>query len=335
MYNSKITGLGYYVPDNIVTNDDLSKLMDTNDAWIQERTGIKERRWIKEGSEDTSAVMGAKASRIAIERAGLTKDDIDFIVFATLSPDYYFPGGGVQLQDMLDMRTIGALDVRNQCSGFIYAMSVADQFIKTGMYKNVLVVGAEYHSGGLDKTTRGRGVSVIFGDGAGAAVLSRTEDNSKGILSTHLHSEGKHAKELIVESPSIKHWVPALIAENDKNDESYYPYMNGTFVFKHAVVRFSEAIIEGLKSNSLEVTDINMLIPHQANLRISQFVQRKFKLTDNQVYNNIMKYGNTTAASIIIALTEAWEKGKIKEDDLVILAAFGSGFTWGSVIIRW
>ncbi|AMC10596.1 3-oxoacyl-ACP synthase [Lutibacter profundi] len=335
MYNSKITGLGYYVPDNIVTNEDLSKLMDTNDAWIEERTGIKERRWIKEGSEDTSAVMGAKASRIAIERAGLTKDDIDFIVFATLSPDYYFPGGGVQLQDMLDMRTIGALDVRNQCSGFIYAMSVADQFIKTGMYKNILVVGAEYHSGGLDKTTRGRGVSVIFGDGAGAAVLSRTEDNTKGILSTHLHSEGKHAEELTVLAPSIKHWVPAIIAANDKNDESYFPYMNGTFVFKHAVVRFSETIMEGLKSNNLDVADINMLIPHQANLRISQFVQRKFKLTDDQIYNNIMKYGNTTAASIIIALTEAWEKGKINEGDLVILAAFGSGFTWGSVIIRW
>jgi len=335
MYNSKITGLGYYVPENVVTNDDLSKLMDTNDEWIQERTGIKERRWIKEGSEDTSAVMGAKASRIAIERAGLTKDDIDFIVFATLSPDYYFPGGGVQLQDMLDMRTVGAVDIRNQCSGFIYAMSVADQFIKTGMYKNILVVGSEYHSGGLDKTTRGRGVSVIFGDGAGAAVLSRTEDNTKGILSTHLHSEGKHAKELIVESPSIKHWVPALIASNDENDESYFPYMNGTFVFKHAVVRFSEAIIEGLKTNNLEATDIDMLIPHQANLRISQFVQRKFKLSDDQIFNNIMKYGNTTAASIIIALTEAWEQGKIKDNDLVVLAAFGSGFTWGSVIMRW
>ena len=335
MYNSKITGLGYYVPENVVTNDDLSKLMDTNDEWIQERTGIKERRWVKEGSEDTSAVMGAKASRIAIERAGLTKDDIDFIVFATLSPDYYFPGGGVQLQDMLDMRTVGAVDIRNQCSGFIYAMSVADQFIKTGMYKNILVVGSEFHSGGLDKTTRGRGVSVIFGDGAGAAILSRTEDNTKGILSTHLHSEGKHAKELIVESPSIKHWVPALIASNDENDESYFPYMNGTFVFKHAVVRFSEAIIEGLKTNNLEATDIDMLIPHQANLRISQFVQRKFKLSDDQIFNNIMKYGNTTAASIIIALTEAWEQGKIKDNDLVVLAAFGSGFTWGSVIMRW
>ena len=335
MYNSKITGLGYYVPETIVTNEDLSKMMDTNDAWIQERTGIKERRWIKEGSEDTSAVMGAKASKIAIERAGLTPKDIDFIVFATLSPDYYFPGCGVQIQEMLDMRTVGAVDIRNQCSGFIYAMSVADQFIKTGMYKNILVVGSEFHSGGLDKTTRGRGVSVIFGDGAGAAVLSRTEDNTKGILSSHLHSEGKHAEELTVIAPSIKHWVPQLIAENDENDESYYPYMNGTFVFKHAVVRFSEAIVEGLKTNNLQATDIDMLIPHQANLRISQFVQRKFKLTDDQIFNNIQKYGNTTAASVIIALTEAWEKGKIKDNDLVVLAAFGSGFTWGSVIMRW
>jgi len=335
MYNSKITGLGYYVPDNVVTNEDLSQLMDTNDEWIQERTGIKERRWIKEGSEDTSAVMGAKASRIAIERAGLTPKDIDFIVFATLSPDYYFPGCGVQIQQMLDMKTVGALDVRNQCSGFVYALSVADQFIKTGMYKNVLVVGSEFHSGGLDKTTRGRNVSVIFGDGAGAAILSRTEDNSKGILSSHLHSEGAHAEELTVLAPSIRHWVPEILAANDETDESYFPYMNGTFVFKHAVVRFSEVILEGLQVNNLAVSDINMLIPHQANLRISQFIQKKFRLNDDQVFNNIMKYGNTTAASIIIALSEAWEEGKIKDNDLVVLAAFGSGFTWGSVIMRW
>jgi len=335
MYNSKITGLGYYVPENIVTNEELSKMMDTNDEWIQERTGIKERRWIKEGSDDTTSVMGAKASRIAIERAGLTSEDIDFIVFATLSPDYYFPGGGVQLQEMLGMRTVGALDVRNQCSGFIYAMSVADQFIKTGMYKNVLVVGSEYHSSGLDKTTRGRGVSVIFGDGAGAAVLSRTEDNSKGILSSHLHSEGRHAEELTVKAPSSKKWINEIMEANDEKDESYFPYMNGTYVFKHAVVRFSEAIVEGLKTNNIESTDIDMLIPHQANLRISQFVQKKFKLRDDQIFNNIMKYGNTTATSVIIALTEAWEKGKIKDDDVVVLAAFGSGFTWGSVIMRW
>ncbi len=335
MYNSKITGMGYFVPDNVVTNDDLSKMMDTNDTWIQERTGIKERRWIEKGSGETSSSMGAKAARIAIERSGLTKDDIDFIVFATLSPDMYFPGCGVQIQDILEMPTIGALDVRNQCSGFVYALSVADQFIKTGMYKNVLVIGAEFHSGGLDLTTRGRGVSVIFGDGAGAAVLSRTEDNNKGILSTHLHSEGKHARELVVEAPSIAHWVPQILEENNPDDESYYPYMNGTFVFKNAVVRFSEVIVEGLMKNNLQVSDISMLIPHQANLRISQFIQKKFQLKDSQVYNNIMKYGNTTAASIIIALTEAWEKGKIKENDLVVLAAFGSGFTWGSVIIRW
>ena len=250
MYNSKIIGLGYYVPDHVVTNDDLSKIMDTNDEWIQERTGIKERRWIEEGSDDTSAVMGAKASRIAIERSGLTTDDIDFIVFATMTPDYYFPGCGVQIQEMLDVRTVGAVDIRNQCSGFIYAMSVADQFIKTGMYKNILVIGSEYHSNGLDKTTRGRGVSVIFGDGAGACVLSRTEDNQKGILSSHLHSQGKYADKLIVASPSIKHWVPEILA-SEEEDVSYFPYMDGTFVFKNAVVRFSEVIIEGLMKNNL------------------------------------------------------------------------------------
>ena len=336
MYNSKIIGLGKYVPDNVVTNDDLSKLMDTNDEWIQERTGIKERRWVKKGSGNTTATMGVKAAKIAIERAGIDKDDIDFIIFATLSPDMYFPGPGVQVQHALDIKTVGALDVRNQCSGFVYAMSVADNFIKTGMYKNILVIGSELHSFGLDKTTRGRGVSVIFGDGAGAAILTREEDNSKGILSTHLHSQGEHAEELVLIAPGMgKRWVSDIIEDNDPNDESYFPHMNGQFVFKNAVVRFSEVIMEGLMKNNLKVEDIDMLVPHQANLRISQFIQRKFKLSDDQVFNNIQKYGNTTAASIPIALTEAWEEGKIKEGDTVVLAAFGSGFTWGSVIIKW
>ncbi len=336
MYNSKISGLGYYVPENVVTNDDLSKLMDTNDEWIQERTGIKERRHVLKEGGDTTTSMGVNAAKIAIERAGIDKDAIDFIVFATLSPDYYFPGPGVLVQRELGIKTVGALDVRNQCSGFIYAISVADQYIKTGMYKNVLVIGSEVHSRGLDMTTRGRGVSVIFGDGAGAAVLTREEDTTKGILSTHLHAEGQHAEELSLIAPGMgKRWVTDIINDNDPNDESYFPYMNGQFVFKNAVVRFSEVIIEGLKSNSLEATAIDMLIPHQANLRISQFVQKKFGLKDEQVYNNIMKYGNTTAASIPIALTEAWEAGKVKEGNLVVLAAFGSGFTWGSVIIRW
>jgi 3-oxoacyl-[acyl-carrier-protein] synthase-3 len=336
MYNSKIAGLGYYVPENIVTNDDLSKVIETNDAWIQERTGIQERRYVIKGDGDTTTTMGVKAAKIAIERSGLDKDDIDFIVFATLSPDYYFPGPGVLVQRDLDIKTIGALDIRNQCSGFVYGISVADQYIKSGMYKNILVIGSELHSHGLDMSSRGRGVSVIFGDGAGAAVLSREDDNSKGILSTHLHSEGQHAEELSLIAPGMgKRWVTDIIADNDPNDESYFPYMNGQFVFKNAVVRFSEVIMEGLEANHLTPKDINMLVPHQANLRISQFIQKKFGLQDNQVFNNIMKYGNTTAASIPIALTEAWEQGKIKEGDLVVLAAFGSGFTWGSAIIRW
>ncbi|QJP33235.1 ketoacyl-ACP synthase III [Nonlabens sp. Ci31] len=335
MYTSRITGMGKYVPENVVTNDDLSKIMDTNDAWIQERTGIKERRHIKKGDGNSTAVMGVKAAEIALERANVSKDDIELIVFATLSPDYYFPGCGVQVQDLMGIHTCPALDVRNQCSGFIYALSVADQFIKTGMYKNVLVIGSENHSGGLDFTTRGRNVSVIFGDGAGAAVVSRSEKEGHGILSTHLHSEGKHALELSLKGPSTNHWVPQLIEENPQEDIPYYPYMNGQFVFKNAVVRFSEVIMEGLKTNGLEVSDIDMLVPHQANLRISQFIQRKFQLADDKVYNNIQKYGNTTAASIPIALCEAWEEGKIKEGDTIVLAAFGSGFTWGSAVIKW
>ncbi len=337
MYHSKISGLGYYVPSNVVTNDDLSQLMDTNDAWIQERTGIQERRHVVKGDGDTTTTMGVKAAQVAIERAGIQKDDIDFIIFATLSPDYYFPGPGVLVQRDLGLsRTVGALDIRNQCSGFVYAVSVADQFIKTGMYKNILVIGSELHSTGLDMTTRGRNVSVIFGDGAGAAVLTREEDLTKGILSTHLHSEGQYAEELSLIAPGMgKRWVTDILAENDPEDVSYFPYMNGQFVFKNAVQRFAEVIMEGLNANNLQVSDIDMLMPHQANLRISQFIQQKFKLTDDQVFNNIMKYGNTTAASVPIALTEAWEQGKINEGDTVVLAAFGSGFTWGSVIMKW
>ena len=334
MFQSKISGLGFYVPDNVVTNDDLSKIIDTNDEWIQERTGIQERRHIVRG-QDTTTSMGVKAAKIAIERSGISNDAIDFIVFATISPDYYFPGPGVELQKELGLKTIGALDIRNQCSGFVYALSVADQFIKTGMYKNILVVASEVQSLGLDMTTRGRSVSVIFGDGAGAVVLSRSDDDS-GILSTHLHSEGEHAKELAVLAPGMGgRWITDILAENNPDDESYFPYMNGQFVFKHAVVRFSEVINEGLQANNLQVSDIDMLIPHQANLRISQFIQKKFGLRDDQVFNNIQKYGNTTAASIPIALTEAWEQGKIKKGDTIVLAAFGSGFTWASAIIKW
>ena len=334
MYRSKIKGLGYYVPENVVTNDDLSKLMDTSDAWIQERTGIKERRHVVKGT-DTTTTMGAKAALKALEAAGVSKEEVDFVVFATLSPDYYFPGCGVLVQKELGLKTVGALDIRNQCSGFLYALSVADQYIKTGMYRNILVIASETQSPALDMSTRGRNMAVLFGDGAGAAVVSRSEGEN-GILSTHLHSEGAYADALAMIAPGVgTKWVPEILAENDPDDVSYYPNMNGQFVFKNAVVRLAEVINEGLEANGLTVGDIDMLVPHQANLRISQFVQHQFKLSDAQVYNNIMKYGNTTAASVPIALAEVVGEGKIKEGDVVVLAAFGSGFTWASAIIRW
>ncbi len=333
MYTTKISGVAHYVPDNIVTNNDLSKTIDTNDEWITERTGIKERRFA--GPNDSTSSMGTRAAERAIERAGIDKSEIDFIIFATLSPDYYFPGPGVLVQEQLGLKEVGALDVRNQCSGFVYGLSVADQFIKTGMYKTILLIGSELHSGGLDMTTRGRGVSVIFGDGAGAVVLKRAEDGEEGVLSTHLHSEGKHAEELALIAPNTKRWVPTIMQNKDPDDISYFPYMNGNFVFKHAVVRFSEVIMEALQTNNATISDIDLLIPHQANLRISQFIQNKLQMRDDQVYNNIMRYGNTTAASIPIAMSEAWEEGRIKSGDLICLAAFGSGFTWASALLKW
>lgn len=349
MPRSKVAGIGMYVPSNVVTNNDLKQYMDTNDEWIQERTGIKERRYAHR-TEETTTTMGVEAAKIAIERAGTTAQEIDFIVFATLSPDYYFPGCGVMLQRAMQMKEVGALDVRNQCSGFLYALSVADQFIKTGMYKNILVVGAEKHSFGLDFTTRGRNISVIFGDGAGAVVLQPTEKEGQGILSTHLHSDGESAEILAMYNPGThaNHWANKNYADFDDapianmfmshamiDKAQNFPFMDGQAVFKKAVVKFPEVIMEALQANGYQSTDINMLIPHQANLRISQFVQQKLKLSGDQVYNNIQQYGNTTAASVPIALCEAWEKGKIKESDLVCLAAFGSGFTWASALIKW
>ena len=333
MLNSKISGVGIYVPDNIIKNDDLESMMNTSDEWIQERTGIKERRWVN-NEKLTTSQMGTYASENAIEDAGISKDDIDFIIFATLSPDYFFPGSGVLLQRNLGIREVGALDVRNQCSGFIYALSIADQYIKSGMYKNILIVGSEVHSGGLDKSPRGRAVSVIFGDGAGAVVLSADKSDS-GILSTHLHSEGKHAEELAVIKPATSFWIDKIIKDENEDGTGYAPYMNGNFVFKNAVVRFEQVIFEALKHSKLKPDDISLLIPHQANLRISQFIQKRLGLSDDQVFNNIMKYGNTTAASIPIALKEAINQGKLKPGDILCLAAFGSGFTWASALIRW
>jgi 3-oxoacyl-[acyl-carrier-protein] synthase III len=347
MPQSKIAGIGMYVPENIVDNNELTAYIETSDAWIQERTGIKERRYAHR-TQETTTTMGIKAAEIALQRAGITAQDVDFIIFATLSPDYYFPGCGVLLQREMKMKEIGALDIRNQCSGFVYAISVADQFIKTGMYKNILIVASEKHSFGLDFSTRGRNISVIFGDGAGAVLLQPTE--KQGILSTHLHSDGESAELLAMFNPGThaNHWAQDPVADFDEaprgemfmshtmlDKAQNYPVMDGPAVFKKAVIKLPEVVIESLEKNNLTIADIDMLIPHQANLRIAQFVQQKLGLNDDKVFNNIDKYGNTTAASIPIALCEAWEAGKIKEGDLVCLAAFGSGFTWGSALLRW
>ncbi|MGJ1237070.1 MULTISPECIES: 3-oxoacyl-ACP synthase III family protein [Sphingobacterium] len=348
MLQSKIAGIGYYVPKNVYTNNDLTRFMDTSDEWIQERTGIKERRYADRIGE-TTTTMGVEAAKIAIERAHITPEDVDFIIFATLSPDYYFPGCAVLLQREMKMKEVGALDIRNQCSGFIYALSIADQFVRTGMYKNVLVVGSEKHSFALDFSTRGRAVSVIFGDGAGAVVVQPTAENGKGILSTHLHSDGDDAEKLAMYYPGASSgiWLDKmpdwpdqelgglLMTKEMLEDGTAFPNMDGQAVFKKAVVKFPEVIHEALAKNNLKTNDIDLLIPHQANLRISQFVQKTLGLREDQVFNNIQKYGNTTAASVPIALCEAWEEGKIKDGDLVCLAAFGAGFTWGSALIRW
>jgi len=333
MHSSKIVGLGHHVPDTVITNEYLSTLMDTNNEWIIERTGINERRWI-DPKVDTVANMAAKAARMALKNANLTEKDIDFIVFATITPDYFFPGSGVLLQRELGLDgRIAALDIRNACSGFIYALSVADQFIKTGMYKTILVIGAEIQSTALDITTRGRNTAVIFGDGAGAAILQRSD--KPGLLSTHLHSDGRFAEELYLKDPGSSRPHAERQPEQILDTSTFKVVMNGSQVFKHAVVRFIEVIDEALEKNNLKKEDINLLIPHQANLRISQFIQQKLALRDDQVYNNIMRYGNTTAASIPIAMSEAWAEGRIKENDVLCLAAFGSGFTWASALIRW
>ena len=335
MYNSKIVGLGKFLPDNVVTNQDLEKKIDTSNEWIVERTGINERRHIKKGDGNSTASMGAEAAKIALDRANMSAKDIDLILFATLSPDYYMPGSGVFVQNILNIPTCPAMDIRNACSGFVFGLATADQFIKTGMYKNILVIGSETQSGAIDMTSRGRDIAVIFGDGAGAAVVTRSESDITGILSSHLHSEGEYADELVMVAPNMNKWVTEIVSDNDPTDSSYFPYMNGRLVFKNAVSRFEEVIKAGLKHNNLNSSQISLLIPHQANLRISQFVQKKFQLRDDQVYNNIMRYGNTTAASIPIALTEAWEEGKVKDGNIIVLAAFGAGFSWGSNVIKW
>jgi len=331
MLRTEFISTGFYVPDRVVRNDEFTQWMDTSDEWIRTRTGIAERHWAAEGQATSD--ISVPAARQALERAGMKASDLDCIIFATVSPDYMSPGSGVYLQRKLGIANIPCLDVRNQCSGFLYGLSVADAWIRTGQYKRVLLVGAEVQSVGLDLTTRGRDMSVLFGDGAGAVVLGPTSDDGRGVLSTHLYSDGAFAELLWCDLGGSAH-RPRLAPEQLEQGLQF-PQMVGREVFKHASTRMPASVLEALKVNGLTVADITLLIPHQANLRISEMVQKQLGLRDDQIFSNIQRYGNTTAASIPIALDEALQAGRLARGDLLILTAFGSGFTWGSASIRW
>jgi 3-oxoacyl-[acyl-carrier-protein] synthase-3 len=330
-HRSRVLGIGMSVPPRVVTNHELARLMETSNEWIIERTGIEERHWVAEG--ETGATLATAAAREAIERAGLSPRDIDLIIYATLSPDFNFPGTGVFVQRALGIKEIPCLDIRQQCTGFIYGISIADAYIRTGAYKHVLLIGSEVHSTGLDISTIGRDVTVLFGDGAGAVVLGRATDDAHVVLSTHIHADGSEAEILWTEYPaSARH--PRITAEA-MAERKHYPVMNGKRVFKHAVTRMPAAIMEGMVTNNLKLGDIDMVIPHQANLRINQMVAQMIGLPPEKMHNNIQKYGNTTAASIPICMHEAIALGKIQPGNLVCLVAFGAGLTWGSVFLRY
>jgi len=337
MTRAAITGTGFWVPDQVITNADLEKMMDTSDAWIVERSGIRERRWLRireDGyTEITGAEMGARAAREAIAEAGIEPADVDLVIYATLNPDCFFPGNGVFIEDLLGLNTTGAMDIRNQCTGFIYGLAAADGFIRAGTARTVLLIGGEVHSTALDKTTRGRDIAVLFGDGAGAAVVQAVEDEDRGVIASVLHSQGRYARELWAEIPIgnfRERWTDAMLAEARQ-----YPHMNGPMVFKHATRRFCEAINEVLAKGGAAIEDVALLIPHQANQRITDAVAERMGVPPERVVSNIERYGNTTAGSIPIALAEAVRQGRLKRGDLLVTVAFGSGFTWGANLIRW
>ncbi len=333
MYSSEIIGCGMYVPENVVTNNDLSKMMDTTHDWIVQRSGIEERRRVT--PEVSTTDLALKACEEAIKNAGIDKKEIDCILFATLSPDFFFPGAACILQPKLGLTEIPAIDVRQQCSGFLYGMSMADAFIKSGQYKTILLVGAEIHSKGMNKTTAGRDVAVLFGDGAGAVVIRRTDsNNSSKIMSTHLFAEGVHAKELWTEAPGLG-IGPEMITHADIEAGRHFPQMNGKKVFANAVRRMCECLMLALETNKVKLDDIELFLFHQANLRINQMMAQELKIPEHKVFNTIMKYGNTTAATIPIGMSEAVKAGKLKKGTLVASAAFGSGFTWASSVYRW
>jgi len=330
---SAILGAGHYVPSKVVTNDDLTKFIpSTSDAWIQERTGIRERRFIEHDGIGASD-LAVPAAKMAIERAGLTIHDIDAIIFATLSPDLTFPGSGVLLQHKLGMPQIPALDVRNQCSGFLYSLSVADAWIRAGVYKHVLIVGAEVHSTGLDLSDRGRDVSVLFGDGAGAVVVGRSPDPERGVLNVVIRSDGVGAHDLMVECPASK-YMPRITKEMI-DEGRIWPKMNGKLVFRWATEKMPEVAIESMEKAGVNVDDIDLFIPHQANMRINQFVAMKLNIPQEKIVHNIDRYGNTTAATIPIGISESLGEGRLKPGVTDLFGRCGAGFAWGASVVRW
>ncbi len=330
---SRILGLGTYVPPRVVTNQDLTQIMDTTHEWIVERSGIEQRHWVD--AEEGNYTMGVKAARAAMADAGVEPGEIDCIIYATLSPDYYFPGCGVLVQRELGIGHVPAFDIRQQCSGFIYGLQMADTFIRAGQYKKILLIGGEVHSRGLDRSTRGRTVTVLFGDAAGAAVIGASEDADRGVLISRVHSDGSDAECLAMLWPGMAPGREAYLTRQDLDEARIWPSMEGQKVFKNAVKRMPEVIHEVLAEQGLTVADIDMLIPHQANLRINEMVVKLLRIDESKVHNNIQKYGNTTAATIPLCLAEARALGKVKPGDLVCVVAFGSGFTWGAALMRW
>ncbi|OLC04711.1 MAG: 3-oxoacyl-ACP synthase [Gemmatimonadetes bacterium 13_1_40CM_4_69_8] len=331
MPRTEFIATAFHVPDRIVTNDELSRMMDTSDEWITQRSGIRTRHWVSDG--ETGATLARAATLKALARASLKPSDLDCIVYCTCTPDHFEPGNGVFLERELGLTDIPAIDVRNQCSGFIYGLSVADAWIRTGQYRRVLLVGAEVHSRGLDKTTRGRDTTVLFGDGAGVAILGPTDDARRGVLSTHLFADGRHAEKLWVDAPGLAH--DPYISEELIREGKHRAVMDGRDVFKFASILMPQSVVAALAANGFTPADIKLLVPHQANQRIIEMVQKAIGLRDDQVYINIEKYGNTTAASIPIALDEALCEGRLARGDLLVLTAFGSGFTWASAAVRW
>jgi 3-oxoacyl-[acyl-carrier-protein] synthase III len=323
---------GYSVPDRLITNDELTQWWETSDEWIRERTGIQQRYWVEPGKQAGSD-LALEATKIALERAGMEASELDCIIYATLSPDYFFPGGGVFLQRKLGVAGIPALDIRNQCTGFLYGLSIADAWIRTGQYRRILLVGAEVHSTGMDFSPAGRDLGVLFGDGAGVAILGPAEEGAQGVLSTHLYADGRHAEMLWCEADASANFP--RISHADLDAGKHYPTMEGRQVFKNAVARMPESVHTALAANGLGIDDIDLLVAHQANLRINQMVAQQLGIGSDRVYNNIERFGNTTAATIPIALDECVQSGRLKRGDLLVLTGFGSGFTWGSAVIRW